>query len=79
MSIAELKPVASSNVAAVGYDGVTRTLAVQFKGGAKVYHYKDVPPETYAELSKAESVGKFIGQNVVGKFEHTAIVVAKEA
>lgn len=72
MNIA-LTPVESSNVAATGYDPVTKTLAVQFKHGKKVYHYSDVPGDLHKELSKAKSIGKFIGANVVGKFKHTTI------
>lgn len=64
-----LNPVRSSNVESVGYDAPTQTLAVQFKGG-KVYHYFDVPQEVHSGFGKAESVGKYIGANVVGKFKH---------
>ena len=52
------KPVKSSNLKAIGYDGATKRLAVQFSGGA-IYHYEDVPPEVYADFDKAESAGRF--------------------
>lgn len=71
-----LNPVKSSNVEKTGYDAASKTLAVQFKGG-KVYHYADVDADTFAQMGKAESVGKFIGANVVGKFKHTAIGASK--
>jgi hypothetical protein len=67
-----LKPVKSSNVESVGYDAATKQLAVKFKSGGKTYVYDDVPPEVHHDLNKAESVGKFIGANVVGKFKNTA-------
>jgi hypothetical protein len=72
MNIA-LTPCKSSNIQATGYDPATNTLAVQFKHGKKVYHYSDVPGDLHKELHKAESIGKFIGAKVVGKFKHTTI------
>lgn len=61
-------PVKSSQIAAIGYDAETKTLAVEFlgKGTAprSVYHYHDVPPETHAALMGAESIGKYFGANV---------------
>lgn len=65
-----LTPVKSSNVAATGYDAASQTLHVQFKGG-KTYAYAGVPPEVNASLGKADSVGRFIGANIVGKYKHT--------
>lgn len=71
-----LSPVAkSSTVAATGYDAATKTLAVQFKGGGKTYHYADVPESVFGDMGKAESIGKFIGAHVVKKFKHTLQVV----
>lgn len=66
-----LKPVKSSNIAATGYDAATKTLAVQFKGGGKTYFYADVPESVFGDMGKAESVGKFVGAQIVGKFKHT--------
>jgi hypothetical protein len=67
----KLSPVKSSNIAATGYDAASKTLAVQFKGGGKVYHYAGVPESLFGDMGKAESIGKFIGGQVVGKFKHT--------
>lgn len=66
-----LIPVKSSNIAATGYDAASKTLAVQFKGGGKVYHYAGVPESVFGDMAKAESIGKFVGGQVVGKFKHT--------
>ncbi|MFO7190295.1 MAG: KTSC domain-containing protein [Pseudomonadota bacterium] len=60
-----MTPVASSNIAAVGYQN--GTLAVQFTNG-RLYHYSDVPPEVYAEMLAASSVGKYFASNVRGKY-----------
>ena len=72
-----MAPVVSSNVAQVGYDLATQTLAVQFKAGAKVYHYANVPPDVYEEMGKAESVGRFIGAHIVKKFDFTTVTLEK--
>lgn len=51
--------VTSSNIASVGYDTVTWVLEVEFKNGG-VYHYAFVPPERYASLLRANSLGSFL-------------------
>ena len=47
----------------VGYDPEEKVLEVEFKSGG-VYQYAGVQPEMYADLLKAESVGRFIAQVV---------------
>ena len=61
----------SSNISHHGYDPTSQTLAVQFKAGGKTYHYAGVPGDLFTQMGKAESVGKFIVEQVVGKFKHT--------
>jgi hypothetical protein len=56
-------PVKSTNVKSVGYDLETKTLQVEFKSGG-IYQYAGVQPEMYADLLKAESVGRFVSQVV---------------
>lgn len=73
-------PVKSSQIASIGYDAATQTLAVEFwnKDGAPhggdvpgaVYHYEGVPAEAHAALIAAESVGKHFGAHIRGKFKH---------
>jgi hypothetical protein len=72
MTIHHMKPVKSSSVSAVGYDPITKTLAVTFVHGKKRYEYQDVQQDVVDALHKAESVGKFIAANVVGKYPHQA-------
>ena len=60
----------SSNIAATGYDPHSKTLAIKFKGGNKTYHYAGVPHDLFDQMNKAESVGKFVGGQIVGKFKH---------
>lgn len=64
-----MHPCESSNVAAFGYDVPTRTLALEFKGAGKIYHYKDVPQNIYDGLIEAESRGVYASANITGKFE----------
>lgn len=60
-----LVPVDSSQVAAVGYDAGTKTLAVQFKHGARAfYHYPNVEPETHAAFMASESKGIFFSEHI---------------
>lgn len=58
-----LTPCKSSNIMAHGYDAVTRTLAIQFSGGA-VWHYAGVPPEIYTGMLAAPSIGSFFAKSV---------------
>jgi hypothetical protein len=60
-----MTPVESSQVDRVGYDEPTKTLAVQFKHGAKaIYHYPNVEPETHAAFMAAESKGVFFREHI---------------
>ena len=60
-----LHPVESNQVGAIGYDAATKTLADQFKRGARaIYHYTNVEPETYAAFKAAVSIGTFFGQHI---------------
>lgn len=60
-----MAPVTSNQVAAIGYDPATQTLAVTFtRGPGNVYHYPDVSPELHAEFVAAESIGSFFGQRI---------------
>lgn len=64
----EMKPVESSQLAAIGYDPQSQTLAIQFKGRGDtpgpVYHYFDFEPERFAEFEAAESKGSFFYQQI---------------
>ena len=63
-----MQPVESSSIMAYGYDSQVGALRIQFKGG-KSYLYRGVPASVVDELKKAESVGRFVSKNVVGKFD----------
>ena len=53
------EPVASSNVASIGYDPGSQTLEVEFHSG-RVYQYLDVPEHVHQAFMGAESKGKFL-------------------
>lgn len=67
----------SSNIASVGYDALTRTLEVEFKGrngspGA-VYQYEGVPPDLPPRMMAAPSVGAFLNQLVKPVFKSSRV------
>ncbi len=65
-------PVASSNVASVGYDPNTMTLEVEFMNGS-VYQYFDVPETVYQGLMNASSIGTYLNQNIKANYRYTQI------
>jgi hypothetical protein len=70
MSIA-MQAVKSAQIAEIGHDPATGTLAIRFNGGQKLYHYEGVTAEDFGKLQAAESVGKHFGAHIRGKFPHT--------
>lgn len=71
--------VESSQLKEHGYDPATRTLAIRFRANNRLYHYSDVPQETYDGLCKAESFGRFFNESLRGKHEYAAIPETPEA
>lgn len=60
-----LEPVESNQVGAIGYDEATKTLAVQFRRGARaIYHYPNVERETFEAFKGAESIGGYFAANL---------------
>lgn len=60
-----MTPVQSNQVAAVGYDAATKTLAVTFsRGPGHIYHYPNVEEKTHTEFMAAESKGTFFGKHI---------------
>lgn len=59
----KLTKVVSSNVDSVGYDEVTGTLGVKFKGTV-TYFYLEVSAAKNADLLAAPSVGKFVNEQI---------------
>jgi hypothetical protein len=61
-------PVASSNIATVGYDIETQILEIEFHHGA-INKYVNVPEEVYEELMNSPAKGSFFMNEIKGKFE----------
>lgn len=60
-----MTPVASNQVACIGYDAGTKTLACQFsRGSGHIYHYPNVEPTTFDAFMAAESKGGFFKENI---------------
>lgn len=65
-------PVASSNIASVGYDAEKQILEIEFQHGA-IYQYLDVPKEVYDRLMNAPSIGSYFMHNFKNKFKSQKI------
>ena len=61
MSIPEMHPVSSSNIAAVGYDEDNQMVYVQFLNNS-TYIYKGVPMHEFENLRDAPSVGSYLNR-----------------
>lgn len=64
----EMREVVSSNVKRIGYEESTKMLYVDYNSGT--YAYLNAEKPLYEELTKTESIGKFLTANVKGKFEY---------
>lgn len=63
-----LQPVESKQIASVGHDAESSTLAIRFKNWkgeeTSLYHYANVDAETFAAFLAAESKGLHFGQHI---------------
>jgi hypothetical protein len=65
----ESKQFKSSRITNANYDPEGLELVLYYtKGGA--YQYREVPPEVWEGLIEAESPGKFINNEIRGKFDY---------
>ncbi|MFN3640883.1 MAG: KTSC domain-containing protein, partial [Flavobacterium sp.] len=60
-------PVASSNIASVGYDKKAHILEIEFHHGA-IYQYVDVPEKVYKALMNSHAIGSFFMNEIKDKF-----------
>ena len=60
------QPVRSTSVHEAGYDVATQTLDLRFSGG--VYRYDAVPRAVYEALLGAVSPGRFVNDEIRGRF-----------
>jgi len=59
----EMVPVESSQIVAIGYRQDDETLFVNFKGGS-VYSYRNVGSQLHECLMRADSKGKYFGEQI---------------
>lgn len=60
-----MKPVQSQQIASIGYDPESKTLAATFtRGPGTVYQYPNVDAKVYADLMAADSIGSFFGKHI---------------
>lgn len=68
MTNVRLQPVESRQIAAIGHDPETNTLAVLFKSWkgevTSLYHYQNVSAEDFAAFRDSESKGRHFGQHI---------------
>lgn len=64
----EMHPVKSSNVEAIGHDG--KDLHINYRGGTQ-FIYHDVDRDIFERALKSESLGRFLFDEVKGKFSFT--------
>lgn len=62
MATPEMRPVSSSNIAAVGYDADSQSVYVQFLNGS-TYVYKGVSEHEFENLRTAHSVGSYLNRS----------------
>lgn len=67
-----MKPVKSSNIKAIGYNPLDRTLRVEFIGSG-IYNFHDVSPQEHAALMAAESHGKHFQTYIRHSHEFTKL------
>ncbi len=66
------EPVASSNIAAIGYDEPSQTLEVEFTSGA-VYQYYNVTQALFEQLMQASSKGQFLAYQIKNSFPYSRV------
>jgi hypothetical protein len=66
-------PVASSNLAAVGYEPMTAELRVAFLNGG-LYSYSRVPSALYAGLVNADSHGEYFHDYIRDRYPYRRIL-----
>jgi hypothetical protein len=74
-----MMPVESSQIAAIGHDPNTSTLAIRFQPKAgfeqgSLYHYANASAEFFARFREAETIGGFFYQNIKKKSDELPYV-----
>jgi inosine/xanthosine triphosphate pyrophosphatase family protein len=65
-------PVESSDIVSIGYDPAQKLLEVEFQGG-RIYHYRDVEANIYAQFMRADSYGTFFFAHINGRYRYQKV------
>lgn len=66
------EPVASSNIASIGYDEPSQTLEVEFTNGA-IYQYYNVTQALHEQLMQAGSKGQFLAYQIKSSYPYSRV------
>lgn len=65
-------PVASSNIASIGYDPESTTLEIEFTNGS-IYQYFNVPTGLNDELMASPSKGQFLNTYIRNGYPYSRV------
>lgn len=65
-------PVASSNIASIGYDPATETLEIEFTNSS-IYQYFNVPPGLNEQLMASPSKGQFLNVYIRNAYPYSRV------
>ena len=66
------EPVASSNIASMGYDASSQTFEVEFNNGG-IYQYYNVELETFESLQTAASKGSYLNAYIKNAYPYSQV------
>jgi hypothetical protein len=69
MTNIQFTEVKSSNIISIGHDGTN--LYVNYKSGT--YKYENVDKSVYESLLSSDSKGRFMNENIKGKYNYSRI------
>lgn len=69
MTNIQFTQVQSSNIISIGHDGTN--LYVNYKSGT--YKYENVDKSVYESLISSESKGRFMNENIKGKYNYSRV------
>ncbi|MGK7886225.1 MAG: KTSC domain-containing protein [Crocosphaera sp.] len=74
MILIENLPCSSfSHIQAVGYDGHTKILKVNYKSGS-IYTYFQVPDQIFQTMLKTHNLGTYINSNIRGNYHYQRFI-----
>lgn len=65
----DMRPLASTNLAAASYDEENRVLRIRFRDLGE-YEYDNVPKDVAEGLFQAGSAGRYFASNIKGRYRY---------